>query len=145
MRNAPSRYLLLTAARSILFEFTGCLHLGRGYETVDEVRPARTASFVASGLEIDERERSWAKDMAELITELVGQNATLGLERLNANVALAFRDIGFRVVDAQKPVELARSIKSADSTAFDGCWAQGGVTILRLWRRGRAQRGRTGL
>lgn len=114
MRNAPSRYLLLTAARSILFEFTGCLHLGRGYETVDEVRPARTASFVASGLEIDERERSWAKDMAELITELVGQNATLGLERLNANVAIAFRDIGFRVVDAQKPVELARSIKSAE-------------------------------
>lgn len=114
MRNAPSRYLLLTAARSILFEFTGCLHLGRGYETVDEVRPARTASFVASGLEIDKRERSWAKDMAELITELVGQNATLGLERLNANVAIAFRDIGFRVVDAQKPVELARSIKSAE-------------------------------
>src|SRR4051812_43701224 len=46
-RNAPSRYLLLTRARSILFEFTGCLHLADGYETVDEVRPARTASFVA--------------------------------------------------------------------------------------------------
>ncbi|WP_228930850.1 aminopeptidase P family N-terminal domain-containing protein [Roseibium aggregatum] len=28
MRNAPSRYLLLTQNRSILFEFTGCLHLG---------------------------------------------------------------------------------------------------------------------
>lgn len=26
-RNAPSRYLLLTADRSILWEFTGCLHL----------------------------------------------------------------------------------------------------------------------
>ena len=39
MRNAPSRYLLLTADRSILFEFTGCLHLGQGYETVDEGAP----------------------------------------------------------------------------------------------------------
>jgi hypothetical protein len=49
MSNAPSRYLLLTATRSILFEFTGCLHLAEGYETIDEVRPAKTASFVAAG------------------------------------------------------------------------------------------------
>ena len=33
-RNAPARYLLLTASRSILFEFTGCLHLAAGFETV---------------------------------------------------------------------------------------------------------------
>ena len=45
-RNAPSRYLLLTPARSILFEFTGCLHLADGYETVDEVRPSKTASLL---------------------------------------------------------------------------------------------------
>ncbi|MEQ9674964.1 MAG: aminopeptidase P family N-terminal domain-containing protein, partial [Roseovarius indicus] len=33
MRNGPARYLLLTADRSILFEFTGCLHLAEGFET----------------------------------------------------------------------------------------------------------------
>lgn len=49
MRNAPSRYRLLTADRSILFEFTGCLHLAVGFDTVDQVRPASTASFVAAG------------------------------------------------------------------------------------------------
>ncbi|KAL4800345.1 hypothetical protein BDV19DRAFT_384699 [Aspergillus venezuelensis] len=48
MRAAPSRYLLLTATRSILFEFTGCLHLGQGYETVDEVRVAKSALCVES-------------------------------------------------------------------------------------------------
>src|SRR3712207_3211980 len=57
-RNAPSRYLLLTAARSILFEFTGCLRLAEGYETVDEVRPSTTASFVAAGPRIAQGERA---------------------------------------------------------------------------------------
>lgn len=88
-RNAPSRYLLLTADKSILFEFTGCLHLGMGYETIDEVRPSSTASFVAAGPEIAEREKAWAVEMNDLISELVGAGATVGLERLNAGTAIA--------------------------------------------------------
>ncbi|PIA91799.1 hypothetical protein CB0940_09190 [Cercospora beticola] len=114
MRNAPSRYLLLTADRSVLFEFTGCEHLGKGYETVDEVRVAKTASFVAAGPNIAERERSWAEEMGNLVKELVGEGATLGLERLNANVAIALKDLGFRVVDAQAPIEMARAVKSKE-------------------------------
>lgn len=113
-RNAPSRYLLLTAETSILFEFTGCLHLGQGYETIDEVRPSKTASFVAAGPQIHAREKAWAQEMADLIQELVGQGATVGLERLNAGTALALRDCGLRIVDAQQPVEMARAIKSAE-------------------------------
>lgn len=113
-RNAPSRYLLLTQARSILFEFTGCLHLGQGYETVDEVRPSITASFVAAGPDIAERERRWAAEMNSLITELVGKGAALGLERLNAGTSIALRDLGLTIVDAQQPVEMARAIKSAE-------------------------------
>lgn len=113
-RNAPSRYLLLTPGRSILFEFTGALHLGDGYETVDEVRPARTASFVAAGPNIAERERAWAVDMANLIHELAGKGAMVGLERLNAGTALALRDHGLRITDAQAPVEMARAIKSPE-------------------------------
>lgn len=114
MHSAPSRYLLLTAHRSILFEFAGCTHLGQGYETIDEVRVAKTASFVAAGPNIEARERSWAAEMGALVTELVGKNATLGLERLGAGVAIALKDQGFRIVDAQQPVELARSIKSPE-------------------------------
>jgi Xaa-Pro dipeptidase len=113
-RNAPSRYLLLTGAHSILFEFTGCLHLADGYETVEEVRPSTTASFVAAGPGIAERERMWAAEMNGLITELVGKGATLGLERLNAGTAIALAELGLRIVDAQQPVEMARAIKSAE-------------------------------
>lgn len=114
MRNAPSRYLLLTATRAILFEFTGSLHLAEGFETVDEVREARTASFVAAGPAIEERERRWAAEMANLVRGLVGSGVKLGLERLNAGAAIALASEGFRIVDAQEPVEMARAIKSPE-------------------------------
>ncbi|EFO30441.1 peptidase M24 [Roseibium sp. TrichSKD4] len=113
-RNAPARYLLLTQDRSILFEFTGCHHLANGFETVDEVRSASTASFVAAGPEIADREQRWAAEMADLLAELVGTGATVGLERLNAGVAIALKAQGLRIVDAQEPVEMARAIKSAE-------------------------------
>ena len=46
----PGRYLIVTAEGPvILYEFTGCMHLADGLETVTEVRPAVTASFVAAG------------------------------------------------------------------------------------------------
>ncbi len=113
-RNQPARYLLLTADRSILHEFTGCEHLAAGFETVDEVRPASTASFVAAGPDIARREREWAAEIAATISELVGSGATVGIERLNAGAAIALASTGLRIVDAQEPVEMARAIKSPE-------------------------------
>ena len=112
-RNAPARYLLLTMDRAILYEFTGCAHLADGLETIDEVRPATTASFVAAGPAIARRERAWAREMAATLVELLGADATVGLERLNAGASIALAQAGIRVVDAQEPVEMARAIKSA--------------------------------
>lgn len=113
-RNTPSRYLLLTHDRSILYEFTGCLHLAGGLETIDEVRPAKTASFVAAGPRIAEAERNWAREMAREIARLVGDRATVGLERMNAGVAIELNAARIRVIDAQHPVEIARSVKSSE-------------------------------
>lgn len=112
-RNAPSRYLLLTGDRSILYEFTGCEHLAEGLDTIDEVRQALTASFVAAGTDIAERERVWAREMAATIRGLVGeQSPIVGLERMNAGAAVALAATGVRIVDAQEPLEMARSVKS---------------------------------
>ncbi|WP_424929922.1 M24 family metallopeptidase [Amaricoccus tamworthensis] len=113
-RNTPSRYLLLTADRSILFEFTGCAHLADALETIDEVRQAKTASFVAAGPDIAAREKAWAAETADLIHGLVGRGATVGLERLNAGSAIALSGQDLRIVDAQEPVEMARAIKSTE-------------------------------
>ena len=54
-RNTPARFLVVTAYRTVLFEFTGCAHLADGLETIDEVRPALTASYVAAGPDIAAR------------------------------------------------------------------------------------------
>lgn len=111
----PSRYLLVTAdGPVILYEFTGAMHLADGLETIDEVRPAVTASYVAAGPGIAARERRWAAETAATLTELVGRGATVGIERVNAGAARSLAARGFRLVDAQEPVERARAIKSAE-------------------------------
>jgi len=111
----PSRYLLLTVDGPVLlFEFAGCMHLAEGLETIDEVRPALTASFVAAGPGIAERERRWASETARLIRQLCGAAVRVGIERVNAGAATALASEGFTLVDAQEPVELARAIKSPE-------------------------------
>ncbi|MGI9521574.1 MAG: M24 family metallopeptidase [Hyphomicrobiaceae bacterium] len=113
-RNSPSRYLLLTLTAAILYEFTGCMHLADGIETISELRPAITASFVASGPGIAERERHWAKEMAATLVELIGQTERVGMERFNAGAAIALAAEGIEICDAQEAVERARAIKSED-------------------------------
>lgn len=93
-RNTPSRYLLVTQHKNILFEFTGCEHLGQGFETIDEVRPSMTASFVAAGSDIKLREQYWARDISATIIELVGLGARVGMERMNAGTAIAMSKTG---------------------------------------------------
>lgn len=114
----PARYLFLPLTGPlVLFEFTGCEHLADGLETIGEVRPSITASFVAAGPGITERERLWAREVGELIHERCGPNATVGIERVNAGASMSLAAEGFRIVDAQYPVELARAIKSDEELA----------------------------
>jgi Xaa-Pro aminopeptidase len=109
----PARYLFVALdGPVILFEFTGCLHLSAHLETIDEIRPATTASYVAAGDDIAARETAWAQEMADLIREHCGPEATVGIERVNAGAAMAVAAQGFTIVDAQQPVERARAIKS---------------------------------
>ncbi len=111
----PARYLFVAAQGPVvLFEFTGALHLADGIETIDEVRPAITASYVAAGTGVGAVEVAWADQIAALVGEHCGPSVTVGVERVNAGAAAALSAHGFRVVDAQEPVERARAIKSSD-------------------------------
>jgi Xaa-Pro dipeptidase len=110
----PARYVLVTEGSVILYEFPGCMHLAAGLETIHEVRSGITASFGAAGPRIVQREKRWAEDMASALTELVGRRATIGIERINAGAVRSLAARGFRLVDAQEPVEMARAIKSAE-------------------------------
>jgi len=44
----------------------------------------------------------------------VGAGVRVGMERMNAGAAIALQALGYRIVDAQEPVERARAIKSAE-------------------------------
>jgi Xaa-Pro dipeptidase len=111
----PARYLFVPLSGPvILHEFTGCAHLAQGIETIDEIRPAITASYAAAGPGIEDVERAWAKQVADVVREHCGPRAAVGVERVNAGAALALRDEGFRLADAQAPVERARAVKSAE-------------------------------
>lgn len=111
----PSRYLFLPVEGPVvLFEFPGAHHLASNLSTIDEVRPATTASFVAAGPAIATVERRWAEGVGSLVCEVLGAGATVGLERINHGASTALAEAGFRIVDAQASVERARAIKGPD-------------------------------
>jgi Xaa-Pro dipeptidase len=111
----PARYLFIAQTGPVvLHEFVGCAHLADGLETIDDVRPATTVSYAAAGDAIGAVEVAWAKQVASLVHQYCGGRAAVGVERVNAGAALALRDEGFVLSDAQAPVERARSIKSAE-------------------------------
>ncbi len=112
-RNQPSRYLFLPLdGPVILFEFTGCEHLADGLDPSDEVRPALKESYVPPGDASEARAGTWARETAALIRRHGGDGAVVGIERINGGAAIALAEQGFRIVDAQQPVERARAIKS---------------------------------
>jgi Xaa-Pro dipeptidase len=111
----PARYLFVPQSGPVvLHEFTGCAHLAEGLETIDEIRPAITASYVAAGTAVAAVERAWARQVAGLVREHCGPRAAVGVERVNAGAALALREEGFHLSDAQAPLERARAVKSPE-------------------------------
>jgi Xaa-Pro dipeptidase len=111
----PARYLFVAQSGPVvLHEFAGCAHLAEGLETIDEIRPAITASYAAAGTAIAAVETAWAKQVAGLVREHCGTRSALGVERVNAGAALALRDQGFHLSDAQAPLERARAVKSIE-------------------------------
>jgi Xaa-Pro aminopeptidase len=111
----PARYLFVPQSGPVIIhEFVGCAHLAEGLDTIDEVRPAITASYAAAGDGIVTVEAAWARQVASLVRQHCGARAAVGLERANAGAALALRDEGFHLSDAQAPIERARAVKSAE-------------------------------
>lgn len=113
LRN-PARYLFIAAeGPAVLFEFTGCHHLAEGLETIDEIRPATTASFVAAGPRLPEIARRWADEIIDLALIHGGRGCRLAVERTHIQGTLALAAAGFDLIDAQAPLERARARKSA--------------------------------
>ncbi|KAG9502836.1 hypothetical protein J7337_005670 [Fusarium musae] len=73
----------------------------------------------AAGPKIHDKEREWAQELVDLIESVVGKwSVTVGLERINANVAIALKELSRNVVVAQRAIEMARTIKSPEEVKF---------------------------
>jgi Xaa-Pro aminopeptidase len=117
LRNPARSLVVPLEGPVVLFEFTGCMHLAEGLETVDEIRPSVTASYVAAGDGIAAAERAWARQVGDEIRRHCGPAPVVGVERVNAGAATALAESGMRLVDAQAPLERARAVKSAEEVA----------------------------
>lgn len=114
LRN-PARYAFIpTEGPVVLFDFPNCEHLSEGIETIDEVRPAITMSYVAAGYRLEEMAKDWAQETADLTRKYAGDNKKLAVDRLHPAGAIALANEGIQVVDGQEPIEHARSIKCSE-------------------------------
>ena len=116
--HTPARYCFLPAeGKAILFDFHNCEHLAEGLETIAEVRPARGFYFFGAGSRVEEKAKSWAQDIGDLITHHCGGNRRVAIDRLDPPGTRALAAHGIEIFDGQEPCEMARAVKSADEIA----------------------------
>ncbi|SER57691.1 M24 family metallopeptidase [Salipaludibacillus aurantiacus] len=112
LRN-PARYAFIPVEGPItLFDFPNCEHLSEGLETIDEVRPAITLTYVASGDSLQDNAKEWAREIADLMRTHAGENNRLAVDYIPAAGAIELSKEGIVLFDGQEPIEHARSIKN---------------------------------
>jgi Xaa-Pro dipeptidase len=117
----PVRYALIFAAGpAILFEFRSAMHLARGLETIDELRPAKSWIYMTDGERVPDNARAWAGEIAALVREHGGGNRRVAIDRLEFEGHGALAREGLTLVDGAPINERARSIKSDDEIVLMG-------------------------
>ena len=113
--HTPGRYVFVaTEGPVVLFDAIACHETARGLETITELRPAVPFSYFFSGPRLQESIETWAAELASLFHASAGGNKRLAVDRLDVASASALSRHGITLVDAQGPIERARSIKSAE-------------------------------
>jgi len=113
--HTPGRYVFVAAEGPVvLFDAPACHETARGLETFTELRPAVPFSYFFSGPRLQESVETWAAELASLFHGSAGGNKRLAVDRLDVACASALARHGIELMDAQGPIERARSIKSAE-------------------------------
>jgi Xaa-Pro aminopeptidase len=115
MTHNASHYAMVCAdGHAIDFEYGGAEHLGRNFETIDEVRRAVTWFYFAAGSRLPERLAAWADEVADVVRQHGGGNPRLAVDKMEPAGVDALRQRGIAIVEGQELTEHARSIKSAE-------------------------------
>ena len=115
MTHNPSHYAWLGAdGWGIDFEYGGSEHLAKGFETIDEIRKAKSWFYFSAGSRLPERVEAWADEIVDLLRQRGGGNMRLAVDKLEPLGVDALRARGVTLVEGQELTELARCIKSPD-------------------------------
>lgn len=119
MTHNASHYAIIGAdGHAIDFEYGGSEHLANGFETIDEVRRAKSWFYFTAGDRIHERVAAWADEVADVLRERGGGNMRLAVDKLEPLGVDALRARGVTLVEGQALTEHARCIKSDDEIAL---------------------------
>jgi Xaa-Pro dipeptidase len=114
MHNA-SRYAIVCAdGPTICFEYRNAMHLAEGLDKVDEVRPAISWYYFGAGPLIDEKVKTWAGELGDIVRQYGGGNMRLAVDKMEPSGVDALRTQDVEIVEGQELTETARMIKSPD-------------------------------
>jgi len=114
LHNAVRYALVFADGPAILFEFKGAEHLSRNVAAVDETRIATSWVYMAAAQHTDERVKSWAAEIDDLMRNHGGGNRRLAIDKIEPLGLKALENLGYRYVEGQELTEHARAIKSAE-------------------------------
>jgi Xaa-Pro aminopeptidase len=111
-----SRYVFIpTEGPVILFEYPKSEHLAEGICTVDEIRDCIVWDFFSNGNNVYTKALQWAASVDDLMKHYVSENNNLAIDTLDpAGISSLKDNYKYNLVNAQKFLEKARSIKSDD-------------------------------
>ncbi len=111
----PSRYAFVPAeGKAVVFDLGNWSGGSAATETVGEYRISTPVAHFFAGPDVEARAKHWAAEIAELVRANGGGNRRLAIDRTEPANFHALAAEGLELVDAQRPMELARAIKSAE-------------------------------
>jgi len=114
-QHSPERYVFVAAdGPVVLFDNRDFKSPSLRLETVDEVRPVTPFFFEETGDHLEAKGRQWAAEIVDLLRHHAGADRRLVVDRLWPATIGPLVAQGVEIHDAQRPLELARSIKSFD-------------------------------
>ncbi len=117
----PGRYCLIPAeGRAVLFDYPNmnCLGTAPRIPEIAEVRLAQAYSFQFAAEHSSTVCSGWAAELDDVLTHMMGRGPhRLAIDRVDFEGVDALRARGHTLVEGQRLMELARTIKSAEELA----------------------------
>ena len=109
-----TRYVFIPASGPVvLFEYPKCEHIYENNCTIDEVREVISWDYFSWGNNVYQKALEWSQTVNELMKKYSSENKNLAIDVCDPVGINALKD-NYNLINAQKYLETARSIKSED-------------------------------